>query len=62
MKKLMSITALLAVLGLAACGDDTTEIEESEVDETDIEEDTLDDSDEDEDENEMEDAGTEDDN
>ena len=60
MKKLMSITALLAVLGLAACSD--TGVDETEVDESEVEEDVLDDSDDDEEENEIEDAGTEEDN
>ena len=60
MKKMMSITALLAVLGLAACSD--TGVDETEVDENEVEEDALDDSDDDEEENEIEDAGTEEDN
>lgn len=66
MKKFATITSLLAVLALAACGDREdedadTSPEETGVDESDVEEDTLDDHDDDEDENEMEDAGTEDD-
>lgn len=51
MKKFMSITAFLAVLMLAACGDDTededTGPDETGVEESDVEEDTLDDDDED---------------